>query len=186
MPYPSYSVTFEIPTAAPICFTVTLANNAQVPANVQSLVAAAIQSGFTGQDGGLRARIGSVIYASRYYADVAALGTWVNIVSILIGTDAVPTVSMTASITGSTLTVTAVASGTLAVGQFLYGVGLSPGTIITALGSGTGGTGTYTVGTNYNVTSEAITAVSASNNDVTMHINWLPTLQNADVNFVLV
>lgn len=54
--------------------------------------------------------------------------------------------SFTGSISGTTLTVTAVASGKLAVGQLLAGGGgLLPGTTITALGSGTGGMGTYEI-----------------------------------------
>ena len=46
---------------------------------------------------------------------------------------------------GTTLTVTAVTSGTLSVGQQVYGTGVSQLTRITALGTGTGGLGTYTV-----------------------------------------
>lgn len=55
--------------------------------------------------------------------------------------------SVTGSIAGTTLTVTAVASGTLWVGQVLSGTGIASNTYITAFGSGTGGTGTYTVST---------------------------------------
>lgn len=51
----------------------------------------------------------------------------------------------TGSIAGSTLTVTASAQGQIQVGQTLVGAGISPGTIITALGTGTGGIGTYIV-----------------------------------------
>lgn len=52
----------------------------------------------------------------------------------------------TGSITGTTLTVTAVQSGTIQVGQILFGNGFNLLTIhITALGTGTGGVGTYTV-----------------------------------------
>jgi hypothetical protein len=51
----------------------------------------------------------------------------------------------TGSISGTTLTVTAVSSGTIAINQSLSGVGVTSETIITALGTGTGGTGTYTV-----------------------------------------
>lgn len=47
------------------------------------------------------------------------------------------------SIAGNTLTVSSVGSGALAVGQYVQGA--VPGTVITALGSGNGGTGTYTV-----------------------------------------
>ena len=43
----------------------------------------------------------------------------------------------------STLTVTAVAAGSLSVGVTLIGSGLADGTIITALGTGSGGAGTY-------------------------------------------
>lgn len=53
---------------------------------------------------------------------------------------------------GTTLTITSVTSGTLAVGQTIYNPGIlwttsgfPSGTTITALGTGTGGTGTYTI-----------------------------------------
>ena len=51
----------------------------------------------------------------------------------------------TASISGTTMTVTQLFSGTIAVGQQVFGVGVEQETVITALGTGTGGTGTYTV-----------------------------------------
>jgi hypothetical protein len=51
----------------------------------------------------------------------------------------------TASISGTTMTVTELFSGTIAVGQQVFGVGVSQETVITALGTGTGGVGTYTV-----------------------------------------
>ena len=50
-----------------------------------------------------------------------------------------------ATISGTTLTVTLMKSGTIAVGQQLFGLGVTPETIITGLGTGTGGTGTYTI-----------------------------------------
>lgn len=56
-----------------------------------------------------------------------------------------PTAVVTGSIAATTLTVTAVTSGTLWVGGTLTGTGVSAGTTITAFGTGTGGTGTYTV-----------------------------------------
>lgn len=51
----------------------------------------------------------------------------------------------TGSIAAGVLTVSAVAAGALFVGQIIAGAGVTPGTQITALGTGTGGTGTYTV-----------------------------------------
>lgn len=59
--------------------------------------------------------------------------------------------------TGKTLTVTAVTSGTLGVGDTITGTGVTSGTTITALGTGKGGTGTYTVSTAQHVASETIT-----------------------------
>ncbi|MFM0227855.1 phage tail-collar fiber domain-containing protein [Paraburkholderia dipogonis] len=53
------------------------------------------------------------------------------------------------SISGVTLTVSGVTSGTLAVGQYVQGA--APGTSITALGTGTGGIGTYTVSVSQSV-----------------------------------
>jgi hypothetical protein len=53
----------------------------------------------------------------------------------------------TASIAGTTLTVTAVTSGRLYVGQTITGAGVTAGTKISALGSGVGGTGDYEVDT---------------------------------------
>ena len=54
-------------------------------------------------------------------------------------------VAFTGSINGGTLTVTAVTSGTLAVNQYLSPPLLPPGTYISALGTGSGGVGTYTL-----------------------------------------
>jgi len=51
----------------------------------------------------------------------------------------------TGSTSGTTLTVASVSSGTIAVGQSLFGIGVLSGTVITALGTGTGGVGTYTI-----------------------------------------
>lgn len=65
--------------------------------------------------------------------------------------------SFTGAISGTTLTVSAVTSGTIAVGQTLSGTGITAGTTITALGTGTGGTGTYTISQTQTVSSEAMT-----------------------------
>ncbi len=50
-----------------------------------------------------------------------------------------------AHIIGTTLTITTLTSGEVLIGQQVYGTGVLPNTVITAFGSGTGGTGTYTV-----------------------------------------
>jgi hypothetical protein len=66
----------------------------------------------------------------------------------------------TGSISGTTLTASVVSSGTLAVGQSVYGVGVTNETVITALGTGTGGAGTYTVNLSQNVTSESLNSTA--------------------------
>jgi hypothetical protein len=67
--------------------------------------------------------------------------------------------SFTGTISTTTLTVTAVASGTISVGQVISGAGIKPGTYITALGTGLGGVGTYTISQSNTVGSpETITA----------------------------
>ena len=66
----------------------------------------------------------------------------------------------TAAISGTTMTVSAVSSGTIAVGQAISGSGVTASTLITALGTGTGGTGTYTVSASQTVSSTAITSTT--------------------------
>ena len=66
----------------------------------------------------------------------------------------------TGSISGTTLTVTAITNGTIAAGQSLFGVGVTSETIITAVGSGSGGIGTYTVNLSQSVTSRQMNSTS--------------------------
>lgn len=72
----------------------------------------------------------------------------------------------TGSISGATLTVTGVTRGTLAIGQYISAAGITAGTKITALGTGTGGTGTYTVSASQTVSSTLI----ASGNKALIHL----------------
>jgi len=67
---------------------------------------------------------------------------------------------VTGSISSTTLTVTAVESGILEVGSVISGTGIATGTVITALGTGAGGIGTYTINISQLVVSTAITANS--------------------------
>jgi hypothetical protein len=59
--------------------------NSQVPSNATALITAAITAAFYGTDGGQRARIGSWLFHSRFYAGIAALGSWAQIYSIKVG-----------------------------------------------------------------------------------------------------
>lgn len=66
---------------------------------------------------------------------------------------------VTGSIATTTLTVSALTSGQLGIGSEISGTGITAGTYITALGTGLGGTGTYTVSASQTVASTTITAI---------------------------
>ena len=66
------------------------------------------------------------------------------------------------SITGTLLTVTLMNNGTIAAGQQLLGLGISAGTIITALGTGTGGVGTYTLNQSNTLTSQSLSSAATA------------------------
>lgn len=68
--------------------------------------------------------------------------------------------SFTGSIAGNTLTITAMASGQIMVGDTITGTGVTANTVVTAFVSGTGGTGTYTVNNSQTVGSEAMTGMT--------------------------
>jgi len=65
----------------------------------------------------------------------------------------------TGSVSGTTLTVTAISSGSISVGQEIHNYNnIASDTSITGLGTGTGGTGTYTVNNSQTVSSSVIAA----------------------------
>ena len=82
-----------------------------------------------------------------------------TVASTVINSTASPAI-VTGSISGTTLTVSAVTSGTLKIGQTIEGSGVTDGTIITAFGSGSGGAGTYTVSASQTVSSTTIYALN--------------------------
>ena len=77
--------------------------------------------------------------------------------------------SVTGSISGTTLTVSAVTRGTIEVGQIISGSGITAGTKVTALGTGTGGVGTYTVSVSQTVSSTTITVAGANKNGTSVN-----------------
>jgi hypothetical protein len=62
----------------------------------------------------------------------------------------------TGYITGTTLTVTSVASGTIAIDDYVFGSGVTRNTQITAFGTGIGATGTYTINNTQSVASTSM------------------------------
>lgn len=185
-PYPSYSIKFQRPTSLSIDFAILIADSALVPDNAATLIQNAIISAFAGGDGGPRARIGSTLYATRFIAPITALGAWAQVVTLKIGSTNSPAAIVTASIAGSTMTVTAVSSGTLAVGQTLSGTGVTAGTKLTAFLGGAGGTGTYVVSNGpQTISSRTITAVLPALDSIAVNGNQVPTIAAPNITVTL-
>lgn len=84
-PEPTYIVKFQRPAALRFYFAVSVANSPTLPANIVTLVRAAIIAAFNGADGGQRVRIGSLVAASRFVGPVQKLDPSLIIISIKIG-----------------------------------------------------------------------------------------------------
>lgn len=97
-PYPQYTVKWVTPDPLPVKFAVQLANNPLLPSDIVAQTKAAIVAAFTGQDGGIRARIGATIFASRYYAGISAISSVVSILSLQLGNPTASATSMTVPI----------------------------------------------------------------------------------------
>jgi hypothetical protein len=122
---------------------------------------------------------GSTVYASptRTSNTVTSISPWYTVVSIGVsyggeGYSSAPTISVgapsfgtcsvTGSISGTTLTVSAVSSGVLFPGQKITGTGIAADTVITAYGTGTGGAGTYTVNNSQTVASTTVSGTGTA------------------------
>jgi hypothetical protein len=179
---PAYTVIFETPPAVPVYIVATVKNSTAVPSTALASIQTAVQLAFAGGDGGTRACMGSTLYASRYYAGVAALGAWAQIVQIQIGS--VVAATGTGVIAGTALTISGTVTGTWAVGQLVVGTNVLAGTLITALGSGSGGAGTYTVGISQTAASGATSGITMGNS-TSMTIAQEPTIQAAAISLIL-
>lgn len=140
--------------------------------NISVMAQGASSSGIlAGGYGGLGASIlpttaGNVLFT-------ADGSVWSSTQKIVRGASYSTTASFTASISGTTMTVTAVASGALSVGQVFTGTGVTAGTSITAFVSGTGNTGTYTVSASQTVASTTMTVTQVVAIDFTSIPSWV-------------
>jgi len=176
-PLPTYTVLYQIPSSLPILFAINIVNGPLVPADAITQIQNAIIAAFAGSDGGARARIGATIYATRYIPPLTALGSWLQIISLQIGSGNNENAHFTGAIAGTALTVSAV-TGTIAIGQTVLGAGVLPGTLI-ASGSGSSGV----VSISQTVSSEAMQTAIATRNQIAVNINQVPTI---DANNILV
>jgi len=177
-PYPSYDITFERPASLRAAFAVTIVSGTDVPSDAASEIQTAIVSAFSGGDGGSAVSIGGSLYATRYVGPILALGSWAKVISIKVGSINDPAATFTGSIAGTTLTVSAVASGAIAVGAFVMD---AAGTIIAGTKIISGSSGTYTINNAQTVASETMFAVVAADDFVTVDIDQYPTISAADI-----
>jgi len=119
---------------------------------------------------GVTVTAGSFVIGNSYFittlgtTDFTLIGASSNTVGVTFIATGAGTGTGTATrpgIAGTTLNVYAVTSGTLAVGTYITGSNVAGGTRITALLTGTGGIGTYTVSTSQYVNSTIITGQPA-------------------------
>lgn len=188
---PTYPVTFNnnSQNAANTYFSVVLLDASTLPANIESLVQAAIVAQFTGVAPTLpRARIGSTVNASDYIAQInqcAGSTIFVSVTSIGVGTNFTGEATLVSGST--TLTVTAATSGQLTFGTELAGTDIPTGAyIVQQLTGTTGGVGTYQMSaaaTGNVSTAEAITGIPGDS--ATYGIDQAPTISAANITVTL-
>lgn len=180
-PYPAYQVSFEIPIGLPFVVDVDIVNSLLVPANALSLIQTAVVNAFAGI-GATRAGIGATVFASWLYPVIAALGTWAQIINIKVGSVNASSAQFTGSITGTTLSVSALISGALAVGQTLMDLtgAILPGTTILS-----GGGSSWVVSSTQSVSSETMYGVLAASDDQVVNINQIPSISTSNVSLTL-
>lgn len=187
-PYPEYAVKFQRPVDLPIAVAVTISDGAAVPSDAEAEIQGAIVGAFSGADGGDPAHIGANVYASRFYSPVAGLGAWPKIVSMKVGSINHPSATFTGSISGTTLTVASVASGTISVGDYVASTAgtVSIGTIVAAQISGvTGGAGAYQVSIDQTVASSTIKSFAADRDVTSVNMNQYPSISSKMISVAL-
>ncbi|QNT79295.1 baseplate J/gp47 family protein [Entomobacter blattae] len=105
-PLPTYDITFQKAKPVSISVRVDMARSPGQPVDAEARVKQAVLANFNGEDGSARLRIGSVVYASRFYAGIQALGAWSNptlitvsrdgtnfAISVGVGIDEIPTLT---------------------------------------------------------------------------------------------
>lgn len=181
-PLPSYPVTFNRPSNLAILFNVVVINGPLVPSDATTQIQNALLSAFAGAVANIpKASIGATLNSLQYAPALTSLGSWAQLSALGIGSNNTTAAVFDAVITGTSMVVNAVVSGTLAVGQTVSDAAgaIVAGTRITA-GPGGGGTGTYTInnahtlgatftgnGSGLNLTASAVTGLIAPGDLVT-------------------
>ena len=173
-----YTVRFQTAANTPVFVAVNIQNTTLVPSDAATQIQNAIIAAFAGTDGGLPAQIGMSLVSSRFTAGLLALGSWSKVLSVQFSsTGGLPVTKFTASVAGTTMTVSAIASGVLSVGEGITGANISAGTTIVAQLTGTtGSTGTYQVTVSQTAASAACNGFVPNKFAEIIDINQMPTV----------
>jgi hypothetical protein len=90
-PYPSYTVTYLVPTSTPVYFAVQIKDSPLLPSDIIAQAQNAVIATFNGQDGGTAVGINTTTYSGRYYANINAISPNVNVIEVYVGLTASPT-----------------------------------------------------------------------------------------------
>ena len=197
-PYPTYNVSFYIPSGLAFVFSVTIKNSPQVPSNalvqIQNALLAAFAGGTFGGATIPKAGIGSTVYALQYVPVITQLGSWAQVISLQIGSANTASATFTGSCGGTLMNVTSLISGTIGAGDYLMSGSAVSGTAVINTGitvvnqvSGTvGGVGFYTISQSQTFPLQTISAVLANQNLVSVGINQEPGLAAGDIGLTLI
>ena len=94
IPAPTYTIKFQRPTPLPIYFLVKIGSSPLLPTDYTAKIKAAMISAFNGDDGNGGVRIGSELYASRFYAGIVGISSSLKLVSVLMSTSSSGTPSL--------------------------------------------------------------------------------------------
>lgn len=86
-PYPTYSITYLVPTATQVYFKITIQKDGNLPSTIIQDIQSVVKSIFSGETGSGRARIGGRLLAGRFYSAVSGVSDYVNIDTIFLSKD---------------------------------------------------------------------------------------------------
>ena len=192
-PYPTYSVTYTVPSNLQILLNISIVNSTSVPSNAATLIQAAVLASFSGADGGQAVGIAAQLLSSRIIQTIttptingvtnAYYLPWAQVLSVQIGSINAPGATFTGSISGTTLTVSSVSSGAIATGQTLMD---TSGNILTGTSIISGSGLSWTVSSSQTLGSETIYGVTASLYKITPNLNQYPVTSNPLISLTLI
>ena len=132
---------------------------------VATLLAGPIYTKNQGQSGFKTDTILDTLNAPHTVLNFYLAGSLVGVYSLATFTPLIPITgytngSFTGTQSGTTLTITAVNTGQITIGQILSGTGMTSNTVVTGFKTGTGGVGTYSVSSSNTVASTTITVIN--------------------------